>query len=83
MLSYRLIPSSSYERSRSSSAGLTRLVPCGRYPASHRRPERSIPGLGEHSRELLTELGFNQDEIGALTSSGVVSSMDSGPGFGQ
>jgi len=52
-------------------------------PGVARRPERSIPGLGEHSRELLTELGFNQDEIGALTSSGVVSSMDSGPGFGQ
>jgi crotonobetainyl-CoA:carnitine CoA-transferase CaiB-like acyl-CoA transferase len=35
------------------------------------------PALGEHSRAVLTELGYQSDEIDALVMDGVVSAQDS------
>jgi crotonobetainyl-CoA:carnitine CoA-transferase CaiB-like acyl-CoA transferase len=45
------------------------LVRCGPSPGSG--PRLMLPGVGEHTVEVLTELGFSDDEVGALLDAGV------------
>jgi crotonobetainyl-CoA:carnitine CoA-transferase CaiB-like acyl-CoA transferase len=46
------------------------LLRCGPAPAG--RPRLMLPGVGEHSVEVLLDLGFDQDEIEALVDAKVV-----------
>ena len=41
-------------------------------------PARRAPAIGEHSEEVLEQLGFNAEEIHALGSSGVVAGITAG-----
>jgi crotonobetainyl-CoA:carnitine CoA-transferase CaiB-like acyl-CoA transferase len=45
------------------------LLRCGPSPGSG--PRLMLPGVGEHTVEVLTELGFSDDEVGALLDAGV------------
>jgi crotonobetainyl-CoA:carnitine CoA-transferase CaiB-like acyl-CoA transferase len=36
------------------------------------RPHGYVPGVGEHTSEVLAELGFDQGQISAFQASGVV-----------
>ena len=42
-------------------------------PGGYRRP---APRIGEHSAEILTELGFGPDEVAGLIESGTISQAD-------
>jgi crotonobetainyl-CoA:carnitine CoA-transferase CaiB-like acyl-CoA transferase len=46
------------------------LIRCGPAPAG--RPALMLPGIGEHSVEVLTELGFGVEEVDALLADKVV-----------
>jgi crotonobetainyl-CoA:carnitine CoA-transferase CaiB-like acyl-CoA transferase len=38
--------------------------------------QRGAPRLGEHNREILTELGFDETEIDALRANGAIGNED-------
>jgi crotonobetainyl-CoA:carnitine CoA-transferase CaiB-like acyl-CoA transferase len=46
------------------------LIRCGPEPAG--RPRLMLPGIGEHSVEVLEHLGFGKEEIDALVDAKVV-----------
>jgi crotonobetainyl-CoA:carnitine CoA-transferase CaiB-like acyl-CoA transferase len=50
------------------------LLRCGPGPTGH--PHLMLPGIGEHSVEVLVGLGFDQDEIDALLDVKVVVQLD-------
>lgn len=43
-----------------------------RMPIGDGRPPKAAPLLGEHSREILREMGFDDDRIAALIATGTV-----------
>ena len=47
-----------------------------RFEAANTGPRRYAPGLGEHSREILDEVGFSSDDIDRLIAEGVVGHVD-------
>ncbi|OLT33891.1 carnitine dehydratase [Actinomadura sp. CNU-125] len=52
------------------------LVRCGPEPA--RGPRLTLPGIGEHTVEVLTELGFAREEVDALLAAKVARRLDAG-----
>jgi crotonobetainyl-CoA:carnitine CoA-transferase CaiB-like acyl-CoA transferase len=50
-------------------------VKLSRTPADRREPG---PGLGEHTDDVLTRLGYSEDEIAALKESGAVAGPAAG-----
>ena len=50
--------------------------PAARFEKSPAIPPRPAPILGQHSKTILTELGFNDDEIDALVSGNIVSGTE-------
>ena len=58
-------------------AGRTRALGCPiHFSATPTRVTRPAPMLGEHTRELLHEYGYDDDAIDALVAEGVVESVD-------
>jgi len=45
---------------------------CGSGPRDRKRSHRPAPLLGQHSREILGQLGYSAREIEALAQGGVV-----------
>jgi formyl-CoA transferase len=41
-------------------------------------PARRAPGIGEHNDEVLKELGFGDNEIGSLRTSGAIPAAQAG-----
>jgi crotonobetainyl-CoA:carnitine CoA-transferase CaiB-like acyl-CoA transferase len=49
-----------------------------RFSASPAKPPRAAPRLGEHSHEVLREIGLTDDELGHLTAERVIATAESG-----
>jgi crotonobetainyl-CoA:carnitine CoA-transferase CaiB-like acyl-CoA transferase len=54
--------------------------PPARFSASPASVRRLAPGLGEHTREVLSEAGYSHDEIGALVENKAIGVSDRGNG---
>lgn len=50
--------------------------PAARFEKSPATPPRPAPILGQHSREILTELGYGQEAIDAMTRDGIIVPWD-------
>ena len=61
-------------------AGRTRALGCPiHFSATPTRIDRAAPVLGEHTREVLREFGYRDEEIDALAARGVIASPDAVP----
>ena len=49
--------------------------PAARFDQTPSAIQRPAPGLGEHSREVLAELGYSDEQIETLISQGVIGVM--------
>ena len=49
-----------------------------RFPGADLQVRPAPPGLGEHTREVLAELGYSEAEIGALFDSGAAAGGPAG-----
>jgi len=61
-------------------AGRTRALGCPiHFSATPTRIDRAAPVLGEHTREVLREFGYRDEEIDALAARGVIAAPDAVP----
>jgi crotonobetainyl-CoA:carnitine CoA-transferase CaiB-like acyl-CoA transferase len=50
-----------------------------RFSSGYRAPHRPAPELGEHTEEVLAELGYSADQIASLTESGAIAGRQDAP----
>lgn len=58
---------------------LRQARPAARFSRTPSEPQNPAPALGEHTREVFTELGVSTEELDRLTTEGVIATPDSLP----